>query len=149
MHHRDRVIKGIERLKTMKPGDHRAESLRSLMDKLSRRSERKFDRNPWILIASTVLVLPTIVVIGSTTGRHGTEVLPYWIVFLGVFGGLIAVAWIWTRLPKKMGLQVVRINGECHSCSFGLEGHASMLGDDIWVGPEVCPECGERYPAIA
>lgn len=36
----------------------------------------------------------------------------------------------------------------CISCEYSLEGLDSVLGDQLWVGPAVCPECGQEYPAI-
>ena len=40
------------------------------------------------------------------------------------------------------------LSQECVKCRYDLDGHDSVLGDTLWVGPEVCPECGHRYPAI-
>lgn len=36
----------------------------------------------------------------------------------------------------------------CTKCTYNLSGHESTLGDGLWVGPAVCPECGQEYPAV-
>jgi len=36
----------------------------------------------------------------------------------------------------------------CIGCGYELEGLESALGDELWVGPEACPECGQKYPAV-
>lgn len=147
MGNRERVIVEIDRLRSMEPGAHRAESLQSLIENVEELSEQQFSKNPWVLLATIVFLGPMMIVVGKN-GGHSAVGMPVWVMYLGVVGGLVAVAWIWTRLPKRLGLQVVRIHVGCHKCGYNLDGHASVLGDDVWVGPEVCPECGERYPAI-
>jgi|GEM_PF-7072894 len=41
-----------------------------------------------------------------------------------------------------------RYRHRCIGCKYDLDGLESVLGDDIWVGPAVCPECGMEYPAV-
>ncbi len=36
----------------------------------------------------------------------------------------------------------------CIGCGYELAGLESALGDELWVGPAVCPECGQEFPAI-
>ena len=40
------------------------------------------------------------------------------------------------------------LSRSCTKCSYDLSGLDSVLGDELWVGPEVCPECGHRYPSV-
>jgi hypothetical protein len=40
------------------------------------------------------------------------------------------------------------LSEKCVQCKYDLTGHDSLLGEKLWVGPEICPECGGRYPAV-
>ena len=62
--------------------------------------------------------------------------------------GVVIVVWFRWALPRRSVRHSIGIRKACSQCRYSLDGHESVLGDDIWVGPEVCPECGERYPAI-
>lgn len=44
---------------------------------------------------------------------------------------------------NQLGLSQV-----CTKCNYDLSGHESVLGEQLWVGPENCPECGQKYPAV-
>ncbi len=68
--------------------------------------------------------------------------------YLWMIGGIFGIAWILHKLAKRIGLQASGIRERCTSCGYDLDGHESVLGVDIWVGPEICPECGRNYPAI-
>jgi hypothetical protein len=68
--------------------------------------------------------------------------------------------WGWVRLPwvgKRLGNRMSKrgeqqqdatVHHTCISCSYHLEGLDSALGDEIYVGPRTCPECGIEFPAI-
>lgn len=40
------------------------------------------------------------------------------------------------------------LSPSCTQCAYDLSGLDSVLGEKLWVGPESCPECGLRYPAV-
>lgn len=41
-----------------------------------------------------------------------------------------------------------RVQRECVGCGYSLSGLDSVLGEEIEVGPALCPECGVEYPAL-
>ena len=58
------------------------------------------------------------------------------------------IVWFRVALPRWNARVPVELRTVCYCCGYDLSAFESVLGDDIWVGPEICPECGERYPAI-
>ncbi len=90
---------------------------------------------------------PMLLVLGKNSPIPNLS-LPSWLVYISVFGGLFGIGWIWHRLPKHLNLGPVSIDCKCCACRYDLNGHDSVLGADLWVGPEICPECGQTYPAI-
>lgn len=98
------------------------------------------------MLSTLVFLIPIILVFGRT-GRTAKS-LPIWLGYLLIVGGLFGASWAWMYLRNRFGLRRIEVGEMCQFCGYGLNGHASVLGDDIWVGPKVCPECGERYPAI-
>lgn len=40
------------------------------------------------------------------------------------------------------------LSSSCTHCKYDLSGLESVLGEKLWIGPESCPECGHRYPAV-
>ena len=42
----------------------------------------------------------------------------------------------------------LRFRKWCVGCGYELSGLESALGDELWVGPRECPECGCAYPAV-
>ena len=68
-----------------------------------------------------------------------------------LFFGVAVLFWISRMFPGHApgGLGVeMRIRPWCIGCGYELEGLQSALGDEVWVGPETCPECGQAYPAV-
>ena len=147
MTHRDHVIEAIERLMEHPTSVDPMNHLESLIAELNVRSSNRFRRNPWIWIATGLLILPMLFVFGTNAGFTSLN-LPAWIIYVCMIGGLFGIAWIWQKLPKHIDLQLIGIAYACHDCGYNLEGHDSVLGEHAWVGPEVCPECGTRFPAI-
>ena len=47
------------------------------------------------------------------------------------------------HLGDELGMSHV-----CTKCSYDLIEHESVLGEQLWVGPEKCPECGLDYPTV-
>ena len=41
------------------------------------------------------------------------------------------------------------IKQACIGCKYSLAGLDSVWCDEVFVGPVVCPECGQDYPAIS
>jgi len=146
MGNRERVIAEIDRLRPIKPGAHRAASLEDFIEKMNDRSAHRLERNPWVLVSTLVFLIPIMLVFGRT-GRVAKG-LPIWLGYLVIVGGLFSASWVWIYLRNRLGLRRVDIGAMCQICGYRLDGCASVLGNDVWVGPEVCPECDERYPAI-
>lgn len=48
-----------------------------------------------------------------------------------------------THAANELGMSTA-----CIACGYDLSGHDSVLGPQLSVGPEQCPECGKAYPAI-
>ena len=144
MTNRERIITGIKRLRGHKPGSYRAAELELLLEKLNHRARKKLDTHP-LFIGSIILIFPIIVITKTPSIVRNA---PSWIAFPAVFGALFIFGWIWHYFPKRLNLNWIYINKECIRCGYNLEGHDSLLGDDLWVGPEICPECGQTYPAI-
>lgn len=74
-----------------------------------------------------------------------------WAIFSGILIGVVPVllSFRGRRVPYKfeqMNFQVIR--PWCLGCGYELKGLESALGDELWVGPAVCPECGQEYPAV-
>ncbi len=57
----------------------------------------------------------------------------------------------WSKLigQRKGASKVGRIRQECSACRYSLSGLDSVRFDDLSVGPVVCPECGQDYPAVS
>jgi len=148
MKRQDRVIALIEELRGQHPSDQRRDRVEQLIESIN--NERRVGFIGKVLIGFVIVVcLYPSMLLFSGNPRHSFVInMPIWAVYLWSVGGLYVVAWGAVRLPKRLNLQSVQIHPACHQCEYSLDGHESVLGDDIWVGPEICPECGERYPAI-
>ena len=147
MKNRDHVMHAIEELRALPLGAQRRERVESLIEQTNADSTAAFHRNRWVWLATIMLITPLLLLLGKNSGV-GALNPPIWVAYLILIAGLFGVAWIWTRLPQRMGLHVLRIHQTCHQCGYDLTAHESMLGDDVWVGPPQCPECGQTYPAI-
>lgn len=78
---------------------------------------------------------------------------------LGTFGvmlfpflGALVIYVVFSRLLQRSGPPKLesyqRFGPWCIGCGYDLSGLESALGDELWVGPAVCPECGCDYPAV-
>ncbi|MBL4697837.1 MAG: hypothetical protein JKX70_03285 [Phycisphaerales bacterium] len=70
-----------------------------------------------------------------------------WVVPL-VFISMIFFAWVYNRVKPKYASGELGMHTSCIKCKYDLDGLDSVLGDELWVGPAVCPECGQEYPAV-
>lgn len=60
----------------------------------------------------------------------------------------IALSWVYMRLQPGVGSNHLGLHNKCVRCKCTLSGLPSALGDEVWVGPAVCPGCGQGYPAV-
>ncbi len=148
MRRQGRVIALIEELRGQHPSDQRRDRVEQLIERINNEPRVGFIGKVLIGLVIVVCLYPFILIFGKSPTLSFLANLPIWLVYLWMIGGLLVVAWGAARLPKRFNLQSVQIHPACHQCQYSLDGHESVLGEDIWVGPEVCPECGERYPAI-
>ncbi len=74
--------------------------------------------------------------------------LPGWVLYSSFFISLITIMWLYTRLQPNNDVDAVGMCRSCVKCKYDLTGLDSVLGDELWVGPAVCPECGQEYPAV-
>jgi hypothetical protein len=65
-----------------------------------------------------------------------------------ILAELLWVVWFVSEVQPEEGLTELGMNPCCLTCDYDLNGLESVLGDRLWVGPAVCPECGQDYPAI-
>lgn len=148
MKNRDRVIQLIEKLRRAPATESQRMLVEELLHEINEVRAARFNRSPVVWVSTIVLIFPLLVVSGRGVRPTSFGNIPIWTVYLWLIGGLFGVAWICTRLPKHLNLDQVLISDHCCRCQYRLEGHDSVLGDDLWVGPEICPECGQTYPAI-
>jgi hypothetical protein len=143
MGNRERVIVEIEVLRSHRGERDAKVSVYGLVKQLNTDSKKRWDSSPWKIVI-WVLAIALIMNVRSPM----LVVLPVWGAYAVFFGGFFVLAWLMHVVPKRLNAHSVGIYSDCMACGYNLDGHASVLGDDVWVGPEVCPECGERYPAI-
>jgi hypothetical protein len=143
MKNRERVINEIENLLDRGQPTGVSLSISRLIDRLNTESEKRWNSSPW-KIAIWVLAIVLVINVRSPM----LAVLPTWGAFVVFFGGFFLLAWLMNFLPRQLNTKSVGIYRDCTKCGYALDHHDSVLGEDIWVGPEICPECGERYPAI-
>ena len=77
-------------------------------------------------------------------GSLGSMLLSFSFPFVAI------VIYLWA-LPRNVPAKIEsyqRFRPWCIGCGYELEGLESALGDELWVGPAVCPECGQQYPAV-
>lgn len=137
------VIEIIEHVRSCEPHDRQLELVDLAIKKLNKKRER-YGRASTRMDVVLILILVAV----STAPAHTLSlhnVLVFVLVFLVCVGLIVWFRW---ALPKWNAREPVVVREQCYCCGYSLDGHASVLGDDVWVGPEVCPECGERYPAI-
>jgi len=56
--------------------------------------------------------------------------------------------WFMDRVRRKNLVSDLGMHAYCIKCKYNLAGLQQALGDQLVVGPEICPECGCSYPAV-
>ena len=90
---------------------------------------------------------PMFVVISPLAKNSSVTLSTWWLPLL--FGLTILFSWVYMRSQPKVGGERLGLNKKCVGCGYELGGLESALGGDLWVGPAVCPECGQAYPAVS
>tara|TARA_R110002073_G_scaffold299270_2_gene466222 strand:- start:19395 stop:19871 length:477 start_codon:yes stop_codon:yes gene_type:complete len=62
---------------------------------------------------------------------------------------VVGVIWLVTKFQPRRDIDELGMHAKCVKCNYDLSGHESVLGDEIWVGPESCSECGHSYPSVS
>ncbi|MBO6740453.1 MAG: hypothetical protein JJ916_11400 [Phycisphaerales bacterium] len=101
--------------------------------------------NPAPLLKGLILILGGVLVLHLILGNWFQ--FPWWFLYYGLGGGIF-FAWLTAEFGEFIDKRSVHIQQRCHHCKYDLRQHDSVLGDAVWVGPLVCPECGYHYPAI-
>ncbi len=72
-------------------------------------------------------------------------------IILIIFTLLFELGYVASKSQKMIKAGICNDDGvsvSCSDCQYDLSGHESVLGDEFWIGPETCPECGKTYPSI-
>lgn len=147
MNRRDRVIQVVEQARSDSVLNDPQQLIQTCIEEVNRDSWTNFRSKMWVFVLTLFVIFP-IFFYTKWIGRPNQFPIPIWAVYAWITGGVFGVAWLWHRFPNRVGHHSISIHKQCTSCWYDLEGHSSVLGDAIWVGPEICPECGQTYPAI-
>ena len=147
MKNRDRIIAEIKRQKELVQDERSEMQLHQFIEDINRYAEARWTASVWrkFLVVFTIVFVIALVVLPRTQVQIS---LPFELVYILLFGGFIIYAWLWHAIPKWIDSSITNINVDCRCCNYELYGLDSILGEDLWVGPEICPECGHTYPAI-
>jgi len=61
---------------------------------------------------------------------------------------LAVFMWWADRYRRRHWVNDLGMHGTCASCRASLANQDSVIGDALWVGPEFCPKCNHKYPAV-
>ncbi len=86
------------------------------------------------------------VVLKIKWGQPNPSVSP-WFIFL-IPGPMVLFGWLHNKIQPKINGDEFGLSCKCVRCKHDLSGHDSALGDEIWIGPDRCSECGFKYPAV-
>lgn len=146
---REEIIAAIEKLKGESVHPQRLEDLKSML-KLWRQSQLAKWHKSWAhRVLYTAMFGPLLIVLFNLRrwGRVGIPSFSPWFIYL-VPVSMVAFAWVYMKLRPISGGDKLGVYSKCVQCNYDLSGHDSVLGDEFWVGPAVCPECGQKYPAV-
>ncbi|PCI07767.1 hypothetical protein COB72_09620 [bacterium] len=120
----------------------------------------------WVMIGCFVILMLGLWILASVEhALPATSSLP--MVMWSVFGLVAVCGYVFflrmLARPKLLAKERMKTNTRniagammcdqrfrpwCIGCGYELGGLESALGDELWVGPAVCPECGQEYPAV-
>ena len=106
---------------------------------------RAFPHGVMMVQSVLVVVAAGVIVLQIRDGEIGVFGL---LVTLGIIALLMVGVWVYKVLEMRFGPRAIGLRDQCISCGYDLTGLDSVLGEEIWVGPERCPECGKEYPAV-
>tara|TARA_R110002073_G_scaffold299270_2_gene466224 strand:- start:20326 stop:20799 length:474 start_codon:yes stop_codon:yes gene_type:complete len=154
--HREQVIIMIDRLVKGQGGD--VATLKRYL-KIAQGKKAETVQGRWwipILILGYVVLLgiESQLAVGSASEFLNIDVIhfPGWIWYVIIPVQSIPIIW----LAYKYGRKIIRdpdrnkygMAYKCVTCKYDLSGLDSILDDELWVGPAMCPKCGQDFPAV-
>jgi len=103
-----------------------------------------------VLLAAGLLIGVILEIIVVAIAFHLMGIGEYTLFFI-LFGLLFQLGYIVTKgnaMIQGYSGNELGLCQECTRCNYDLSGLDSVLGEKLWVGPELCPECGRCYPAV-
>jgi hypothetical protein len=140
---RDEIIAAIEKLEGGAVHPQRMKDLEAILMAWNQRRLVKWNKS-WTRRALLALMFgPLFVVIFTLRNvvRHSGPTISPWFIFV-IPGSMIVFAWVYMRLKPVISGYELGMLRHCGECGYDLSGLESVLGDELWVGPTVCPECG-------
>ncbi len=147
---REEVIAGIEKLRGHEVHPKRIEDIgQRLMEfRYQRVNEWQTGWTRKALIGCMFGPIVVFALFSRSWNRLATSGFSIWWVPAWIVSTII-LSWVYVRLGPKFGTDRFGLHRKCVGCKYSLKGLESVLGDQLWVGPAVCPECGQDYPAIS
>ena len=105
-------------------------------------------RSVLLAVLLLVILLVETIVLSVLIKRLGLGVygfVGFMYLLLMEFVGLV---WVLKKIEHKIDADELGMLRSCFECGYDLSGLESVLGDELWVGPAVCPECGQESPAV-
>lgn len=149
---REEIIAAIGRLGVGASSQARLDEFRGVLRDWHTDNLMKW-KNSWARKAVLIGMFgPLVIGLGMfrSWGRNPLS-LPFqstpWLIFL-LPVWIIVFAWLHNRMKPKFTSNELGMDTKCVECKYDLSGFDSVLGDEVWVGPATCPECGQDYPAV-
>lgn len=146
---RKEVIAAIEKLKGGFEYPNRIEDIERILEAF-RESQFLAWHRSWIrkgILLGMFGPLFIFILTPRVIGQQPISSQSPWLVYL-LLGSMIIFAWLYMKLRPECGGDNLGVHRKCVKCKYDLSGHDSLLGDELWVGPAACPECGQDYPAV-
>ncbi|PCI07768.1 hypothetical protein COB72_09625 [bacterium] len=144
---REEVIAAIEKLRG---GNIHSQRIKDIEQQLQAFSDQRMLvwQGSWGRKALLIGIFGPMFVVISPLAKGSSMTLSVWWLPL-LFGFTILFSWVYMRSQPKVGGERFGLSKKCVGCRYLLTGHESVLGNETWVGPAVCPECGQAYPAVS
>tara|TARA_R110002073_G_scaffold299270_2_gene466223 strand:- start:19868 stop:20329 length:462 start_codon:yes stop_codon:yes gene_type:complete len=149
---REEVIAAIENFGTRTGTQTQIDEFCKILCNRQTELSMKWNRS-WVRkVVLGVMFAPLIIglVMFRSWGRNPSSLpfqsMPFLIFLLPVW--IVVFAWLYNWLKPKFASNEFGMHAKCVKCNYDLSGHESDLGDEIWVGPAMCPECGQDFPAV-